>query len=139
MADGKLRLIESDRFDALIGLDVFEVTAEVARGRIDVREELCQPFGMVHGGVYAAIAESLATRATIAGVWADGSLGLGLSNNTSFLRPISGGSINAVARPLHRGRTTWIWDVDMTDDEGRRCALSRVTIAVRPRDARQSE
>jgi 1,4-dihydroxy-2-naphthoyl-CoA hydrolase len=92
---------------------------------------------MVHGGVFAAIAESLATRATIAGVWADGSLGLGQSNNTSFLRPVSGGHIDAVARPLHRGRTTWVWDVAMTDADGRLCATSRVTIAVRPREAPQ--
>ncbi|MGP0050222.1 MAG: PaaI family thioesterase [Solirubrobacteraceae bacterium] len=137
MAEGELRLVESDTFDALIGLQVLEVTAEIARGRIEVREEVCQPFGMVHGGVYAAIAESLATRATIAGVWADGALGLGLSNNTSFLRPVSSGYIDAVARPLHRGRTTWIWDVEMADDEGRRCAISRVTIAVRAREAAQ--
>ena len=58
---------------------------------------------------------------------------VGQSNHTSFLRPMSEGTIHAVARRRHRGRTTWIWDVEMTDDEGRLCALSRVTIAVRER------
>jgi uncharacterized protein (TIGR00369 family) len=57
---------------------------------------------------------------------------MGLSNNTSFLRPITAGTIHAEARVLHRGRTTWLLDVEITDDDGRRCALSRVTIAVRP-------
>ena len=57
---------------------------------------------------------------------------LGLANNTSFLRPVSGGTIHGLATRRHRGRTTWVWDVDMTDDEGRLCATSRVTIAVRP-------
>jgi uncharacterized protein (TIGR00369 family) len=57
---------------------------------------------------------------------------MGLSNDTSFLRPVSEGTIMAEARARHRGRTTWVWEVDFTDSEGRLCALSRVTIAVRP-------
>jgi uncharacterized protein (TIGR00369 family) len=56
----------------------------------------------------------------------------GLSNQTSFLRPILEGFINATAVRRHRGRTTWIWDVELTDDQGRLCAVSRMTIAVRP-------
>jgi uncharacterized protein (TIGR00369 family) len=58
---------------------------------------------------------------------------MGQSIDTTFLRPISGGTITATAKARHRGRTTWIWDVEMTDDEGRVCALARMTIAVRPR------
>ena len=54
------------------------------------------------------------------------------ANDTTFLRPIGEGTITATARARHRGRTTWIWDVEMTDDAGRVCALSRMTIAVRP-------
>jgi 1,4-dihydroxy-2-naphthoyl-CoA hydrolase len=57
---------------------------------------------------------------------------MGQSNDTTFLRPISDGYANATARSRHRGRTTWVWDVDVTDDEGRLCALSRMTIALRP-------
>jgi 1,4-dihydroxy-2-naphthoyl-CoA hydrolase len=58
---------------------------------------------------------------------------MGLSNQTSFVRPITSGEyVHAVARRRHRGRTTWIWEVDITDDEGRLCALVRMTIAVRP-------
>ena len=56
---------------------------------------------------------------------------MGLSNQTSFLRPVTEGSINAVARARHRGRTTWVWEVELTDDDGRLCALTRVTVAVR--------
>ena len=57
---------------------------------------------------------------------------MGLSNNTSFLRPVQTGStVHADARALHRGRTTWLWDVEMRDDAGKLCATSRVTIAVR--------
>nr|MDQ3356090.1 PaaI family thioesterase [Actinomycetota bacterium] len=57
----------------------------------------------------------------------------GLSNHTSFLRPVTTGSVHAEARRRHRGRTTWLWEADFSDDEGRLCALARVTIAVRPR------
>ena len=60
---------------------------------------------------------------------------MGLSNNTSFMRPIAAGTIHAFARPLHRGRTTWLWDGECRDDEGRLCATTRMTIAVRaPRE-----
>jgi uncharacterized protein (TIGR00369 family) len=124
-------LTSSQAFDGLIGLELSEITADVARGRLQVREEILQPFGVVHGGVYAAIAESLASRGTMADVVREGSMVLGLSNHTSFLRPVSEGTLEAVARPLHRGRTTWVWDVEVLDGQGRRCAVSRVTIAVR--------
>ena len=52
----------------------------------------------------------------------DGKIAMGQSNHTSFLRPVSAGSVHAEARPRHRGRTTWVWEVDFTDDEGRLCA-----------------
>jgi 1,4-dihydroxy-2-naphthoyl-CoA hydrolase len=58
---------------------------------------------------------------------------LGQSNNTTFLRPITEGHMNAVARLRHRARTTWIWDVEISDDDERLCAIARITIAVRPR------
>ena len=58
---------------------------------------------------------------------------LGMANNTTFLRPIAEGHVNALARVRQRGRTTWVWDVELSDDEGRVCALVRMTIAVRPR------
>ena len=119
-------------FDRLYGLEVDEATDEVVRGHVAVRDELKQPTGVVHGGVYAAVAEGLASLGTNVGVVPGGSVGLGMSNNSTFLRPIGGGTIHAEARRRHRGRTTWVWDVELRDDEGRVCAVSRVTVAVRP-------
>jgi 1,4-dihydroxy-2-naphthoyl-CoA hydrolase len=86
----------------------------------------------VHGGVHASIAEALASVGTNVGVVPEGSIGLGMSNNSTFLRSIREGTIHGTARRIHRGRTTWVWDVELTDDDGRLCAVSRVTIAVRP-------
>ena len=127
------RTLPAERtFDALYGLEVLEIGAERARGRVAVRDEVRQPFGLVHGGVYASIAESLTSLATHGAVQADGLTAQGLSNQTSFLRPILEGTVHAEARRRHRGRTTWVWEVDITDDQGRLCALVRMTIAVRP-------
>lgn len=119
-------------FDALYGLEVLEVTEELVRARVAVRDELRQPFGLVHGGVLASISEALASLGTAAGVVSDGNAAMGSSNSTSFLRPIVDGAIHARALRRHRGRTTWVWDVELTDDAGRLCALTRMTIAVRP-------
>jgi 1,4-dihydroxy-2-naphthoyl-CoA hydrolase len=122
---------EPSPFDTHYGLEIDEATEEVVTGRVAVRPHVLQPIGLVHGGVHASIAEALASLGTNVGVHQDGKIGLGQSNNSSFLRPIKEGTIHAVARRRHRGRTTWIWDVEMTDDTGRLCAMSRVTIAVR--------
>jgi uncharacterized protein (TIGR00369 family) len=90
-------------------------------------------MGLVHGGLYAAMAESLTSMATAMAVAADGNFAVGLANQTSFLRPITEGTVHATAVRRHRGRTTWLWEVDITDDDGRLCAVTRMTIAVRPR------
>ena len=119
-------------FNGLVGLVILDSDERQARGSLVVRREVMQPWGIVHGGVFAAIAESLASWATATVVAADGQAALGLANNTSFLRPVSEGTIHGLATRRHRGRTTWVWDVDMSDDDGHLCATSRVTIAVRP-------
>jgi 1,4-dihydroxy-2-naphthoyl-CoA hydrolase len=118
-------------FDALYGLEILTLEEEEATARVAVRDEVKQPAGLVHGGVYASIAESLTSFATWKAVSQDGLSAQGLSNQTSFLRPITQGTIHATARRRHRGRTTWVWEVDITDDEGRVCALVRMTVAVR--------
>jgi 1,4-dihydroxy-2-naphthoyl-CoA hydrolase len=119
--------------DGTLGFETLEVSPELARGRFPVEDRVKQPFGLVHGGVLAAIAESLCSQATFAAVAGEGMTAQGLANHTSYVRPILTGTAHAEARCRHRGRTTWVWEVDVTDDEGRLCALSRVTIAVRPR------
>ena len=118
-------------FDGLYGLQVHDVSEEEATASVPVRDAVKQPMGLVHGGLYAAIAESLSSMATHMAVASEGKQAMGLSNATSFLRPITQGTVHATAKRLHRGRTTWIWDVEITDDEGRRCAITRMTIAVR--------
>ena len=115
-----------------LGFELLELGEEVARGRFEVADAVRQPFGIVHGGAYAAMGETLASAATYTAVLDKGEMAMGQSNHTSFLRPVSKGFVNAEARVRHRGRTSWVWEIDFTDDEGRLCALTRVTMAVRP-------
>ena len=118
-------------FDAVYGLEITGYSEVTVTGQVMVRDELKQPAGLVHGGVFASIAESLASLGTAFKVIPDGNVAVGLSNQTSFLRPITDGTIHAVATVKHRGRTTWVWEVEMTDDAHRLCVLTRMTIAVR--------
>jgi uncharacterized protein (TIGR00369 family) len=123
-------------FDRLYGLEFLELSDAEVRAQVRVRDEIKQPLGLVHGGVYASVAESIASLATAVAVLQDGQMATGMSNSTSFLRPITEGTLHAHAERLHRGRTTWVWDVRFSDDAGRTCAVTRMTIAVRPlRDA----
>ncbi len=121
-----------ETFDHLYGLEILDLDDEVATAQVRVRDAVKQPMGLVHGGIYAAVAEALTSLATVRGVYADGNAAQGMANNTSFLRPILEGTVHAKAIRRHRGRTTWVWDVEFTDDDGRLCAVSRMTIAVRP-------
>ncbi len=118
-------------FDRLYGLEILDISDTEVRAQVKVRDELSQPAGLVHGGVFASIAESTTSVATWLAVHEDGKTAQGLSNQTSFLRPIVDGTIHATARRRHKGRTTWVWEVDITDDQERLCALVRMTIAVR--------
>lgn len=118
-------------FDRLYGMELLSFSDTEVTGRVAVRDEVKQPAGLVHGGVYAATAESLASLATHLAVAGQGEMALGLSNSTSFLRPITEGTVHARGVRLHRGRTTWVWDVTFSDDQERVCAVTRMTIAVR--------
>ena len=124
---------DEETLESHLGFEIIEIKEDSARAKVPVTKRTLQPYGLVHGGVYAALAESLASVATAAAVIGDGNIAMGQSNATSFLRPVTEGTVHATAIRRHRGRTSWIWDVDMTDDEGRLCATTRLTIAVRPR------
>ena len=120
--------------DAL-GMEVGQFDEQRISGSFEVTDRVRQPFGIVHGGAYASLAETLASVATYYAVQANGDIAVGQSNDTSFLRPVASGTVQAEGTRRHRGRTSWIWDVEFKDDQGRVCALSRVTIAVRPAPA----
>lgn len=131
MADAR-PTTDDDGLGATLGFTAYEhVQTGEATMELPVNPRVLQPFGIVHGGAYAALAESLTSRATYDAVGPE-KLAFGQANDTSFLRPVFGGTVRAEARARHRGNTTWVWEVEMRDDDGKLCAISRVTIAVRP-------
>jgi 1,4-dihydroxy-2-naphthoyl-CoA hydrolase len=117
--------------DQTLGIEVLEHTDDVVRGRMPVEDRILQPYGIVHGGALAALAETLTSIGTALGVLPEGKVAMGQEINGSFMRPISAGHVNGVARLRRRGRTAWNWEVEVTDDDGRLCSLFRATIAVR--------
>jgi 1,4-dihydroxy-2-naphthoyl-CoA hydrolase len=98
-----------------------EVAAE-----IPVTAALLQPYGLVHGGVYATIVETLASTGAALSAMPRGHTTVGLENATSFLRGTRDGTLHARATPLHRGTRTQVWAVEIRDDAGREVANGRV-------------
>jgi 1,4-dihydroxy-2-naphthoyl-CoA hydrolase len=121
-------------FDARYGLEFLEHDAEAGelRGRVAVRDDLLTEHGLLHGGIFASAAEAIASTGTALAVMDGGDAAMGLSNDTTVLADVSGGTIHAHARAVHRGEREWVWTVDATGDDARPLAHSRVTVAVRP-------
>lgn len=116
-----------------LGFHVDEVEIGRVTGHFDVTNKVRQPFGIVHGGAHAALAETLASVGTFRAVAGDGKIAMGMTNDTTFLRSVSEGTIHGEAVAIHRGSTTWVWEVKLTDEQDRLCAVSRLSIAVRER------
>lgn len=122
----------SKTFEGFLDLEWLELTPEVARVRFEVRENLKQPLGLLHGGIYSAVAETVASVATVRAVWEEGKIGSGLSNSASFLRPVTAGTVHVSAQCRGHDEREWVWGHEFRDDHDRLCALVDVTIAVRP-------
>ncbi len=116
-------------FDRLIGLDYVEAGPDGATARLEVKEGLLQPAGIVHGGVYCAVIESMAS---VSGyLWLRENGGgdvVGVNNNTDFLRAITAGTVHATSEPIHRGRRQQLWLVTIRDDAGKPVARGQVRL-----------
>lgn len=117
-------------FDDLLGLKILELTPDGGRAQLTLKEDLLQPWGIVHGGVYCSIIESLAS--TSAYTWlnaeGDGGTVVGVNNNTDFLRAVSSGTVTAVSSPIHRGRRQQLWLITITGDDDRVVARGQVRL-----------
>jgi 1,4-dihydroxy-2-naphthoyl-CoA hydrolase len=117
----------------LLGLVIDDASPQRVRAHLIVSDIHLQPMGLVHGGVYAAIAESLASLgAFINAHQKDSDVGVvGLENHTTFLRAARVGTrVDAEAAPRHAGRRTQSWTVTMRDGEARELAMSTVRLIV---------
>ncbi len=132
MSDNLNELDETPHFASLLGIEPLDDDPEHARARVAVRDELRQPFGLIHGGVLSTLVETVCSRATALAVLGDGMAAVGQSINVNFVRPVTAGHAEVRARARHRGRTTWVWEAEVRDAEDRLCAIGQMTIAVRP-------
>lgn len=112
------------------GIELTDASPEHCEGRIEITPNHHQPYGVVHGGVYCTLIETLAS--TGAAIWAmeQGMAGaMGVSNKTDFLKATADGVLLGRATPIHRGRTQQLWQVDVTrESDGRLVAQGQVRL-----------
>ena len=115
-------------FDSLIGLTITSATEDEVTASFEVRPELLQPYGLLHGGVLCSVVETVGS---VAGATWFGDRGhvVGSSNHTNFLRAVREGVLTAVATPIHRGRTQQLWSVDIRDEQSRLVAKGELRVA----------
>jgi uncharacterized protein (TIGR00369 family) len=120
-------------FERAIGLAFTRITPDEIVAEVQVTPALMQPYGIVHGGVYASIVETLASAGAAMHAMAEGKTSVGLENTTSFVRAVRGGVLVAVAAPVHRGRTSQVWEVKISDERGKLAATGRLrTMTLEP-------
>ena len=123
----ELNGITSQGFDGVIGLTYVGGTVDRLEAELEVNPSLLQPGGIVHGGVYCAIVESVASLASVNWLAGKGHA-VGVNNNTDFLRATRSGTLSAVAEPIHRGKSQQLWVVTITDVDGRTVARGQVRL-----------
>ncbi len=104
-------------FNTALGLRFISASYEEVVAEIELGPQHHQPYGLVHGGVYASMVETLASVGAALNLGALGRHTVGLDNNTSFLKAVRSGILRGTARPLSRGRRTQVWEVSITCDD----------------------
>ncbi|NJK43416.1 MAG: hotdog fold thioesterase [Pleurocapsa sp. SU_196_0] len=115
-----------------LGIEILEATKERVVGRMPVQPRVHQPFGLLHGGASVALAETVASLGAYVNVAESGMNAVGLEINANHLRGKRDGVVTATAIPLHRGRSTQVWEVRITDETDRLVCISRCTLAIVP-------
>ena len=114
-----------------LGMEFLEVGDDFIRARVPVDERTRQPYGILHGGVSVVLAETLGSCGAHYSA-PEGDRAVGLDINANHIRSAASGWVTGTARPVHRGRTTQVWQIDMTNDAGDLTCVSRITMAVLP-------
>jgi 1,4-dihydroxy-2-naphthoyl-CoA hydrolase len=117
--------------DAL-GIEVIELTPDRVVATMPVDDRTRQPFGLLHGGASVALAETVASLGAFANIDATRFAAVGIEINANHLRSMRDGSVRATAVPVHTGRTTHVWSIQILDDQDRVVCVSRCTLAIIP-------
>lgn len=114
-----------------LGIEISEVSKNRVVGKMPVDERTYQPFGILHGGASAALAESLGSIGAHENAKEDGGVAVGLELNINHVKSVSTGYVTGVATPIHVGRQTQIWDIRIENENGQLVATSRLTCMVK--------
>ena len=114
----------------VLGIEILSMTADRAVATMPVHSATHQPYGMLHGGASVALAETIASAATFNLIDQETELAFGLEINANHIRAKKEGIVTAIATPLHKGRTTMVWDIKIVDEEERLICVSRCTVAI---------
>jgi len=112
-----------------LGIEFTEIGDDYLKGRVPVDERTRQPFGILHGGVSVVLAETLGSVGAMYAC-AEGERVVGLDINANHIRATSSGWVTGTARPVHVGKSTQVWQIDMVNDQGQLTCVSRITMAV---------
>ncbi|WP_313569595.1 hotdog fold thioesterase [Comamonas terrigena] len=114
-----------------LGIEITEKGDDYLVGRVPVDARTKQPFGLLHGGVSVVLAETLGSVGAF-NACPEGHMAVGLDINANHLRPATSGWVTGTARPVHIGRTTQVWQIDMVNEAGELTCVSRITMAILP-------
>ena len=112
------------------GIEFTEVGPDYIVARMPVDKRTHQPFGLLHGGASVTLAETLGSVGAMLCVDPRRQQVVGLEINANHVRGVREGWVTGTARPLHRGKTTQLWEIRIEDDAGRLVCISRITMAV---------
>ena len=116
---------------AFLGMEFTEIGPDYLRMIMPVNERTRQPYGLLHGGASAALAETVGSVASALIIDPETQICVGLDINANHVRGISEGYVHAVVKPLHLGTTTHVWDIRICDEHNKLICISRLTVAIR--------
>jgi 1,4-dihydroxy-2-naphthoyl-CoA hydrolase len=123
--------LERDSLMKTLGIHILEASPQKVVAEMEVTPRLHQPFGYLHGGASVALAETVASIGAYLAA-PEGYTSFGLEINANHLRSVQSGKVTASATPLHTGRTTAVWSIEIRDEQGRLVCISRCTLAITP-------
>src|SRR6478735_3203344 len=125
----ELTAIHKDTAVAHLGIEFLEVGDDFIRARVPVNGHTKQPYGLLHGGVSVVLAETLGSCGA-AYCCPPGQRAVGLDINANHLRGATSGWVTGTTRPVHIGRSTQVWQIELTNDAGELTCVSRITMAM---------
>jgi 1,4-dihydroxy-2-naphthoyl-CoA hydrolase len=127
-----LNAMNQNNMIGLLEIAILEASVDRVVATMPVQAKVHQPFGLLHGGASVALAETVASLGAYLNVMDSGMTAVGLEINANHLRGKRDGMVTATATPIHKGRSTHVWQVEIRDEDGKMVCVSRCTLAIVP-------